>query len=77
MKRGWMGFAVVFVVSWQTGVDYQPQPCVGKEPENVICAKAIPKRTEKAFKSKDAASAFLAVMEEMKATEARLTERKK
>ncbi len=68
---------VVFVVSWATGTQYAPVACTQKEPDGVICAKAVVQRTERPFKSQEAAEAFKAVMEEMKATDVKLEKRSK
>ena len=59
---------VVFVVGWTTGMNYVPVECKTKEPEGIICAKQVPLRTEKTFKTKDSAEAFKEVMDAMKAT---------
>jgi len=76
MKR-LMQMGVIFVVSWATGTQYAPVPCVGKEPDGVICAKAVIQRSEKVFKSQEAAEAFKAVMEEMKANDLKVEKRAK
>jgi hypothetical protein len=67
----------VFVVSWATGTQYALQPCTSKEPDGVICAKSVEQRTEKTFKSAEAADAFKAVMEQMKAANVKLEKRAK
>lgn len=69
---------VVFAVSWGvTSTTYQPVPCVQKEGDNVICAKAVEQRKEHIFKQKDAAEAFKASMEEMGLRGVTIEERKK
>ena len=69
--------ALVYVVSWATSNQFQPTPCAGKEPAGIVCAKQVYVRTEKVFKTKQAADEFLKVIEEMKATDARLETRPK
>lgn len=72
-----MGVVVVFVVSWTSGFQYKPVPCIGIEPEGVICAKPAPIRKEKVFKQKSAAKAFKEVLQELKATDLKMEKRKK
>lgn len=67
----------VFVVSWQTGTQYQAIPCVAAEPQGVVCAKLVATRAEKVFKTEDAAKEFSAVLGELKAEDLRTEKRDK
>lgn len=60
MKNRIKLFASVFIVSWQTGVQYQAVPCPNPQPADIVCAKGVPQRTEKTFKTSLEADAFRA-----------------
>lgn len=69
-KVNWLLAGVIYVVSWQAGLQLDKQvPCVGKEPANVVCFNTLPQRTERTFKSQEAADAVEAVMKELKAVD--------
>ncbi len=59
--------AVVFTVTWQTGMQYQATDCVGKQPAGIVCAKQIPSVASRVFKTEEAANEFAAILNEMKA----------
>lgn len=68
---------MIFVVSWTVGNNYVNTPCVGKEPEGIVCAKAVEQRREEVFKTNEAAQDFVKVMQDMKATGVRVEKRDK
>jgi hypothetical protein len=68
--------SAVFVVSWTTGSQMAKIPCEGKEAPDVICAHAVEVRSEKAFKTHDAAAEFMDAMNSVKAANVRMEDRK-
>ena len=74
----WLLAGVIYVVSWQSGLQLDKQiPCVGKEPAGVVCFNTLPQRTERVFKSQEAAVAVEAVMKELKAVDVKNEKRSK
>lgn len=77
MKALKFALVAVFVVSWTDSFSNQIVPCKGKEDPGVICAKAVPHRTEKQLKTAEAAHDFFNVMQDMKATELKMEQKGK
>jgi len=57
---------ILLVVSWISGTALQEIPC-RSEPKDVVCARAVPQRQSREFKTEDAANEFASVLTEQKA----------
>lgn len=66
LKKAWLGMTLGFIVSWTSGVVYQKTDCQAKEPKEIICAKPTEQKTEKPFKTEEAATEFAKVLTDSK-----------
>lgn len=63
--------AVGWVVSWTSGMDYKSVPCA-KEPEGIVCAQQIPRKSTNSFKTEEAAREFAEVIQKVNAKDVKV-----